>query len=57
MRSETKYEGPSDEDKGEKIKEENGKGKLENEVTDDLPKKESVKNEEPTPRIPYPRRL
>ncbi|XP_062103625.1 uncharacterized protein LOC133814713 [Humulus lupulus] len=57
LRSGTKYEGPTVENKGKKIEDQHVTSPTQEEVTEDLPKKEKPKYIEPTPKIPYPQRF
>ncbi|XP_062118887.1 uncharacterized protein LOC133832580 [Humulus lupulus] len=57
LRSGTKYEGPIVENKGKKIEDQPVPSPAQEEVTEDLPKKETPKYTEPTPKIRYPQRF
>ncbi|XP_062119016.1 uncharacterized protein LOC133832726 [Humulus lupulus] len=57
LRSGTKYEGPTVENKGKKIEDQHVTSPAQEEVTEDLPKKEKQKYIEPPPKIPYPQRF
>ncbi|XP_062106027.1 uncharacterized protein LOC133817500 [Humulus lupulus] len=54
LRSGTKYDGPTMDNKGKKIEDQHVTSPAQDEVTEDLPKKEKPKHIEPTPKIPYP---
>ena len=43
LRKGTKYDGPSSEDKGERVEEKNGEDERNKKINDDLPKKDEVK--------------
>ncbi|XP_062086098.1 uncharacterized protein LOC133792198 [Humulus lupulus] len=57
LRSGIKYEGPTVENKGTKIEDQPVPHPAQEEVTDDLPKKEMPKYTESTPKIPYPQQF
>lgn len=57
LRTGSKCDGPSIEEKGETVEQEKEKGETEKKVTDDLPKKEAVEREDPMPKISYPQRF
>ncbi|XP_062109696.1 uncharacterized protein LOC133821379 [Humulus lupulus] len=57
LRSETKYDGPTMDDKGKKIEDQHATSPTQEEVIEDLPKKENLKYTEPTPKIPYPQQF
>ncbi|XP_062075222.1 uncharacterized protein LOC133779254 [Humulus lupulus] len=57
LRSGTKYEGPTVENKGKKIEDQPVTSPAQEEVTEDLPKTEKPKYTESTPKIPYPQRF
>ncbi|XP_062114327.1 extensin-like [Humulus lupulus] len=52
LRSGTKHDGPTVDDKGKKTKDQHVTSPSQEEVTEDLPKKKKPKYTEPTPRIP-----
>ncbi|XP_062114009.1 uncharacterized protein LOC133825022 [Humulus lupulus] len=54
LRSGTKYDEPTVDDKGKKTKDQHVTSPVQEEVTGDLRKKEKPKYTEPMPRIPYP---
>ncbi|XP_062118302.1 uncharacterized protein LOC133831916 [Humulus lupulus] len=57
LRSGTKYDWPTVENKGKKIEDQHVTSPAQEEVTKDLPKKGKPKYIEPTPKIPYPQRF
>ncbi|XP_062086185.1 uncharacterized protein LOC133792298 [Humulus lupulus] len=57
LRSGTKYEGPIVENKDKKIEDQLVPSSAQEDVTEDLSKKETPKYTESTPKIPYPQRF